>query len=122
MAEASVQMARLLILLLITLASLPCLAADDDTELLYLIKVVGELEIYGESVDESYESYFQIPIATAHQLPLSLEFHSPELVDWRYLRRDGPNLVAVATLRRAGRWYGSPNPEAKAARRSHRVG
>ncbi len=65
---------------------------------LYLRKGTGELTINGTSSEETYEAYFLIPIPFQEQMPVFIEVESPDLIEYRFLRLNPPNILAVARM------------------------
>jgi len=72
----------------------------EGTRKLYLKRAMGDLEIYGLAADSTYEAYFHIPIAFEHQVPIHIEVKSADLIDYRFIHLNPPNLLIAARLRR----------------------
>ena len=68
----------------------------------YLARTSGHLDVWRRPSGETYQVYFHVPLATEHQAPLLLTVTSPQLVDWRFVRLEPPNVLAVATMRDQG--------------------
>jgi transglutaminase-like putative cysteine protease len=68
---------------------------------LYLRKAVGNLQIDASSATETYEAYFHIPISFQEQSPILIQVESPQLVDYRFLHLNSPNVIVAARMNRA---------------------
>ncbi|UCE19141.1 MAG: T9SS type A sorting domain-containing protein [Gemmatimonadota bacterium] len=68
---------------------------------LYLNKAVGNLRVDREASGETYEAYFHIPISFEEQVPILIEVESPDLIDYRFVHLNPPNVVIAARLNRA---------------------
>jgi transglutaminase-like putative cysteine protease len=67
----------------------------------YLRRAIGHLTITGQATTETYEAYFHIPVPYREQAILSVDVQSTQLVDYRFVRLAGDNLIVAARLRRA---------------------
>lgn len=70
------------------------------TTVVHLRKVTGNLFIGGQSDTDTYEVYFHIPIRLPEQIPILIEVESPDLIDWRFIRHNSVNTLAVARMRK----------------------
>lgn len=69
--------------------------------MLYLVKATGNIRLGGNSVTDTYEIYFHIPIAFEEQVPLTLRVTGDYLLDYRFLRLDSSNVIVAATMRKS---------------------
>ncbi len=67
----------------------------------HLNRTEGHLTVTGPASAETYQAYFNIPIAYEDQVPLLVKVESPQLVDYRFLRLDPPNVIVSARMRSA---------------------
>jgi len=72
--------------------------ADDDQTYVRLIKVQGDLQVTGTLPSNPYEAYFHIPVSYEHQVPVYLEVEGSNLIDFRFVRLNSPNIMLVTTL------------------------
>lgn len=76
-------------------------AEEGPRAYLRLLKATGNLRIHHKASTDTYEAYFHIPIAFEEQVPIYLNVESSDLIDYRFLRLAPPNVIAVATMRKA---------------------
>jgi transglutaminase-like putative cysteine protease len=67
----------------------------------YLRKAVGNLQIDASSTTETYEAYFHIPICFGEQVPIFIEVESPQLIDYRFVHLNPPNVIIAAQMQQA---------------------
>jgi len=67
----------------------------------YLRKAIGNLEVIGMSTTDTYEVYFHIPVPFNEQIPILIEVESPELIDYRFLHLNPPNVIIAARMNQA---------------------
>lgn len=67
----------------------------------YLCRVVGNLEVVGMSTTDTYEAYFHIPVPFNEQIPILVEVESPELIDYRFIQLNPPNVLIAARMHQA---------------------
>lgn len=70
----------------------------NDMRLLFLSKITGELTIFGQSEQPTYDAYFIVPISYDRQAPLVLDIDCPEMINYKFIRLDKHNTVVVARL------------------------
>lgn len=68
---------------------------------LHLIKAVGNLVVKKSVTTDTFEVYFHVPIAYAEQVPILIQVKSAELIDFRFVPVDPPNLLVAARLENA---------------------
>lgn len=73
---------------------------ENATTSMALLKAVGKLEITGYADNETYQVYFHVPIAFKEQVPLAVEIDCPELIDYRFVHLNPPNMIISARLKR----------------------
>jgi len=71
-----------------------------DTHL-YLFKAMGALEVGAKASTETYETYFHIPISFEEQVPILVKVESPQLIDYRFLHLNPPNVMVAARMMQA---------------------
>jgi transglutaminase-like putative cysteine protease len=64
-----------------------------------LLKAVGKLEITGYADNETYQVYFHVPIVFKEQVPLAIEIDCQELIDYRFIHLNPPNMIVSARLK-----------------------
>lgn len=67
----------------------------------YLRKAVGNLQIDASSSTETYEAYFHMPICFGEQTPIFIEVESPQLIDYRFIQLNPPNVIIAAQMQQA---------------------
>ncbi len=67
----------------------------------YLCKATGNLKIDKKSSTETYEAYFHIPVPYREQIPILVEVESPQLIDYRFVHLNPPNVIIAARMRQA---------------------
>lgn len=67
----------------------------------YLRKAVGNLQVNASSTGETYEAYFHIPISFQEQIPILIQVESPQLIDYRFLHLNPPNIIVAARMNQA---------------------
>jgi hypothetical protein len=77
------------------------LASDKGQDLLYLRRVTGRVWVYGRASCDTYQSYFHVPIPFYEQAPVLFELACPQLIDYRFVQEDPPNLSVAARMARA---------------------
>lgn len=77
------------------------IAVSRDPTKIYLRKAEGNLEINRSATTETYEVYFHIPVPFAEQVPILLEVESPQLVDYRFIHLNPPNVIVAARMNQA---------------------
>jgi len=65
---------------------------------LTVLRAWGDLEITNPYNDGRYQAYFSIPIATRFQVPVLIEVEGPQLLDYRFVRIEPPNVICAARL------------------------
>jgi hypothetical protein len=65
---------------------------------LYMRKVTGGFGLFGSASGDTYQMYFHVPIPFREQAPVLLQVTCPQLVDYRFLTKDPPNLIVAARL------------------------
>jgi len=78
---------------------------NDSLSSIYLIKAVGKLKIDEFASTETYEAYFLVPISFENQVPILIEIDSPQLIDYRFVHLNSPNVIIAARLKRAPSTY-----------------
>ncbi|UCE18248.1 MAG: PKD domain-containing protein, partial [Gemmatimonadota bacterium] len=68
---------------------------------LYLHKAIGNLTVHKASSAETYEAYFHIPISFEEQAPILIKVESPDLIDYRFIHLNPPNILIAVRLNRA---------------------
>ena len=76
-------------------------AAGDGLLQLYLRKATGSLTVRSYASCDTYQVYFHVPISFHEQVPLLLEVSCPQMIDYRFVREDPPNLLVAARLMNA---------------------
>jgi len=74
------------------------LAAQDGTLRLYLQSATGSLTVSGWASCDTYQAYFHVPIPFHEQAPLLLDIDCPDMIDYRFVREDPPNLLVAARM------------------------
>jgi transglutaminase-like putative cysteine protease len=74
---------------------------DDGQLQLYLRRATGDLWVAGHASSDTYQVYFHIPIPFHEQAPVLIEMAGPQLVDYRFVQEDPPNLVVAARMANA---------------------
>jgi len=69
-----------------------------DMSMLLLSKITGELKIFGQSAQPTFDAYFIVPISYDRQAPLVLDIDCPELINYKFIHLDDRNTVVVARL------------------------
>jgi hypothetical protein len=67
----------------------------------YLRKAVGALQIDASATTQTYEAYFHIPICFGEQVPIFIEVESPQLIDYRFVHLNPPNVIIAAQMQQA---------------------
>jgi transglutaminase-like putative cysteine protease len=76
--------------------------ASDDVKLsLYLRKATGSLTVPGSASSDTYQIYFHIPIPFHEQAPILLEMACPQMIDYRFVQEDPPNMLVAARIANA---------------------
>jgi hypothetical protein len=73
-------------------------ASPDGLKYIYLRKAVGTLKMYGHASADTYLVYFHVPIPFHEQAPVLLQVDCPQMVDYRFVHEDPPNLLVAARL------------------------
>jgi len=73
-------------------------ASPEGREYLYLRKAVGTLRMRGHASADTYQVYFHVPIPFREQAPVLLQVECPQMVDYRFVHEDPPNLLVAARL------------------------
>jgi len=68
---------------------------------IHLIRARGDLNVTVLSSSETYEAYFHIPIPFQEQVPILIEVESPQLIDYRFIHMNSPNVFIAARMRQA---------------------
>ena len=68
---------------------------------LFLIKTSGTIRIEGSPQKEDFEVYFHVPIPFEEQRPISMEIQCPNLIDYRFISHNPPNVLVAARLTRS---------------------
>jgi len=68
---------------------------------LYLRKATGTLWMRGRASCDTYQVYFHVPIPFHEQAPVLLQVTCPQLIDYRIVHEDPPNLLVAARLANA---------------------
>jgi len=68
---------------------------------IHLIRARGDLNVTVLSSSETYEAYFHIPIPFQEQVPILIEVESPQLIDYRFIHMNSPNVLVAARMRQA---------------------
>ena len=76
-------------------------ASGDGQLSLYLRRATGNLGIGTASCD-TYQVYFHVPIPFHEQAPVLLEITCPQMIDYRIVQEDPPNLIVAARMLNAG--------------------
>lgn len=79
----------------------PSPGSNDPSEnhYLYLRKAYGGLIVSQKADTDTIEIYFHIPIAFAEQVPIYCTVECPDMLDYRFIRLDPINVIAVARLK-----------------------
>jgi transglutaminase-like putative cysteine protease len=67
----------------------------------YLRKATGDLGVEAPVITETYEAYFHIPISFQEQVPILIEVESPDLIDYRFVHLNPPNVIIAARMKQA---------------------
>jgi len=73
-------------------------AAGDGRLQLYLRRATGRLRVLGRASCDTYQICFHVPIPFREQAPVLLEVTCPQMVDYRFIREEPPNLRVAARL------------------------
>ena len=76
-------------------------ASVDGGISLYLRKVTGTIQLAGRASSDTYQTYFHVPIPFHEQAPILLQVTCPQLIDYRFLTEDPPNLMVAARMANA---------------------
>jgi hypothetical protein len=75
------------------------------TEGLVILKAEGKLKVTAPASTETYNVYFHIPISFGDQVPILIKVDCPEIIEYRFLPLDPPNILIAARMRRADYTY-----------------
>ena len=80
-----------------------CKVADEESPptRVYLRKAIGNLEVNGSASTDTYEVYFHIPVPFHEQVPILIDVESPQLIDYRFVHLNPPNLIIAARMNQA---------------------
>ena len=73
-------------------------ASDDGRLSLYMRKVTGTFGLFGRASSDTYQMYFHVPIPFHEQVPVLVQVTCPQLIDFRFLAKDPPNLIVAARM------------------------
>ena len=73
-------------------------ASQDGQLFLYLRKATGSLKMNGPASCDTYQAYFHVPIPFREQAPILLQISCPQMIDYRFVHEDPPNLLVAARL------------------------
>jgi hypothetical protein len=76
-------------------------SASAESSHVHLCRALGQLNIDIYASSEIYEAYFHIPISHSEQVPIVVTLESSQLIDYRFLSLEPPNLVVAARMHRA---------------------
>ena len=68
---------------------------------MHLCRALGKLTVDICSTAEIYEVYFHIPISFSEQVPIIVNLESSQLIDYRFLSIEPPNMIVAARMRQA---------------------
>ena len=78
-----------------------CAWAGPPPNALYLREAVGNLDVVGLSTASTYTAYFHVPVPYGDQVPILITVESPQLLSYRFVHLDPPNLLVAAEMKRA---------------------
>jgi transglutaminase-like putative cysteine protease len=76
-------------------------AGPDSSLRLFLVKATGDLRVNGRASSDTYQIYFHVPIPFHEQAPVLLQVTCPQMIDYRFVQKDPPNLLVAARLANA---------------------
>jgi|GEM_PF-1025105 len=76
-------------------------AASAESSHVHLCRALGQLTVDICASEEIYTAYFHIPISFSEQVPIVVTLDSPQLIDYRFLSLEPPNLVVAARMQQA---------------------
>jgi transglutaminase-like putative cysteine protease len=65
---------------------------------LYLRRTTGYVPVFRRASCDTYQIYFHVPIPFHEQAPVLLQVTCPQMIDYRFVRKDPPNLLVSARL------------------------
>lgn len=63
------------------------------------VKMTGNLQVTGNTNNETYEAYFHVPITSTDQVPILVEVESPHLINYRFLHINPSNVIIAARMK-----------------------
>jgi len=82
------------------LGTIPSTAATTDrtNDSLYIQRIEGNLSVDRRAQQNPYQIYFHIPVPFRWQVPIHFELECDQLIDYRFVAVDPPNVVCCARL------------------------
>ena len=75
--------------------------ASAESSHVHLCRALGRLNVDVCASSEIYEAYFHIPISFNEQVPIVVTVESPQLIDYRFLSLEPPNVIVAARMHQA---------------------
>ncbi len=65
---------------------------------IFLRRTMGNLTVQGDDSGDTCEVYIHVPVAYADQVPLKLSVIGSNVIDYRFLKAEPPNMVMVVSM------------------------